>query len=69
MMKNTKNLMNMVEALRSNGNDVMYTDNGALVNEYLYFETGATIQIYDYNTRTVVAKYKTPKSAINFLSK
>jgi hypothetical protein len=69
MMKHTQNLMKMVDTLKANGNNVQYVDNGALVNEYLYFETGATIQIYDYNTKTVVAKYKTPKSALNFLTK
>lgn len=69
MMKNTKNLMSMVDALRSNEKEVRYVDNGALVNDYLYFETGSTIQIYDYNTRTVVAKYKTVKAALNFLNK
>lgn len=65
-MKYTKQLLNMVEALRSEGFEVKLSNNTAyLIGKGISFESSSITKIYKGNE--IIKEYKTPKSAIKYL--
>lgn len=66
-IKYAKQMINMMNALRNQGIETKSNGVGMFTANGYYVETSSVTNIY--KGQTLVASYKTPKSALNFLLK